>query len=545
MKFLSVSIAVLSGAAAAASTNTSSWDTETWDVIIVGAGPAGIIVADRLSEAGRKTLLIEGGGLSYGVTGGTDRPDWLKGTNLSRVDVPGLYKSIFSDQGDLTCQAVTNAFGGCTIGGSSAINAGLFFQPPDSDFDLYFPDGWKSKDVKNATQKVYSRVPSDDVYSQDKKFYVQSGYDAAVKWIVDGAGFANIDLNAQANQKTKVFGRPVFDYNNGQRGGPVTTYLQTALTRANFHLQHSTRVDHVVRSGDTATGVVVIVNGAEKTVSLNPDGRVILSGGALQSPQILWFSGVGDPSLESDLISKGLLKDAQSWINNTAVGDGLFDNPNTFIELSGPSIQSYVYQYDNPPAADAAAYINSRSGPYSFASETSAFWSTITHDDGSITGLQGTIDSSGFADWTSSNTITLNVYGTSGLKSSGKVVLGNKNLPGPSDDVYYSDPRDADDIATFIRSIYDGLDGNVLKPLNLPLNSTQQQIRDYITSQTAYTRGEVNHWSSSCRIGSCVDVNTVVKGTKNIHVVDGSIVSPLTVNPQVPVAVLSGKKLVS
>lgn len=66
------------------------WTTETYDYIIVGAGPAGIIVADRLSETGAKTLLLEQGGPSYGITGGTERPDWLTGTNLSRVDVPGL-----------------------------------------------------------------------------------------------------------------------------------------------------------------------------------------------------------------------------------------------------------------------------------------------------------------------------------------------------------------------------------------------------------------------------------------------------------------------
>ena len=71
---------------------TTDWTTETWDAIVVGAGPAGIIVADRLSEAGKKTLLLEQGGKSYGIVGGTEKPSWLSGTNLSRVDVPGLCK---------------------------------------------------------------------------------------------------------------------------------------------------------------------------------------------------------------------------------------------------------------------------------------------------------------------------------------------------------------------------------------------------------------------------------------------------------------------
>lgn len=66
------------------------WIKSQWDAIIVGAGTAGIIVADRLSEKGLRTLLLEQGGPSFGITGGRERPDWLNGTNLSRVDVPGL-----------------------------------------------------------------------------------------------------------------------------------------------------------------------------------------------------------------------------------------------------------------------------------------------------------------------------------------------------------------------------------------------------------------------------------------------------------------------
>lgn len=94
-------VAFLSSALAAPlsiSLGEQDWTKQEWDAIVVGSGPAGIIVADKLSEAGKKTLLLEGGGKSYGITGGTEKPDWLAGTNMSRVDIPGLCKLLFNLQ---------------------------------------------------------------------------------------------------------------------------------------------------------------------------------------------------------------------------------------------------------------------------------------------------------------------------------------------------------------------------------------------------------------------------------------------------------------
>ncbi|KAK3062826.1 hypothetical protein LTS18_003277 [Coniosporium uncinatum] len=299
-----------------------------------------------------------------------------------------------------------------------------------------------------------------------------------------------------------------------------------------------TRVKHVTRNGDEATGVLATVNGTERIIPLSDGGRVILSGGALQSPQILMYSSFGEPAILQNLSSTGILDLPRSqWINNSAVGDELFDNPNIFIELSRPDLHSYVYSYASPPSSDESAFLNSRSGPYSFASETSAFWDNKAYNSSDVVGFQGTIDSSGFSDYTNNSTITLNVYEISGLKSKGRVVLDSeKHLPGPSSDVYYSNERDAQDIVAFIRGIFDALPSD-LTPLAIPRNATIEEIETYITTPSAYAVGMVNHWSGSCRFGSCVDVNTTVIGMKNLNVIDGSIVAPLTVNPQMGIMI--------
>nr|UMZ45322.1 hypothetical protein [Paramyrothecium sp.] len=530
------------------------WSSREWDIIVVGAGTAGIIVADRLSEAGLSTLLLELGGPSYGITGGTEKPGWLEGTNLSRVDVPGLYKSIFEGGSSLQCPSdIVNAFQGCTIGGSSAINAGLYFQPPASDWDDYHPRGWQSADVEAATARLLDMQPAITTYSVDDKFYLQSGYEAAKDWIVRSAGFANISIDKEPDRKEKVFGRPAYNYIEGQRGGPTRTYLQRALARNNFHLQTGARVEHVVRKKGVASAVFAKVDKKDVIIKLASKGRVILSAGALLSPKLLMYSGIGPADGLKNLseAKHTPYTSPDDWIVNEAVGQGLFDNPNTFIELSSPAVKSYTYSYNDPPAHDKELYMASRSGPYSFGSQTSVFWDFIPHEDGSRTGLQGTIDSAGFTDFTSNNTITLNIYGTSGLLSTGRVQLSQDGnfTAGPSSDVYYSDKRDAEDIAKFIYAIFQHLPPSTpkfpaksgLTPLNIPQNSTVEQIQKYITTPSSYAVGQVNHWSSSCRIGRCVDADTKVVGTDNIHVIDASIISPLTVNPQFGVMVAGEK----
>jgi cellobiose dehydrogenase (acceptor) len=102
----------------------------TYDYIVVGGGAGGIPIADKLSEAGKKVLLIEKGPPSSGRWGGTMKPSWLDGTNLTRFDVPGLCNQIWVDSAGIACTD-TDQMAGCVLGGGTAVNAGLWWKVSD------------------------------------------------------------------------------------------------------------------------------------------------------------------------------------------------------------------------------------------------------------------------------------------------------------------------------------------------------------------------------------------------------------------------------
>lgn len=398
-------------------------------------------------------------------------------------------------------------------------------------------------------ERLYERQAPEQVTSQDQKLYAQSGYEAARKWLVDGAGYSEVNINDKPDDKYAVFGHTEYDYTNGQRGGPVTTYLQTALARDNFLLKSNVTVTRAVRTGPKVSGVLATVDGKEVTIKLSPAGRVVFSGGAIFSPSLLMHSGIGPADVLATMAQAGALDSTlipSTWINNSHVGANLFDNPNTFIVLSSPNVESYTYSYQSPMASDRDLYLAQRSGPYAFAGQTSVFWSYINHTDTPPSGLQGTIGTAGAFDYVNGSSITLNVYGTSGMLTTGHVTVTQNPedgifVPGPSSGMYYSDAagRDADDIAQFIFDIFSALakSDSGLEPLNIARNATKEEIKAYITTPSNYAVGAVNHFSSSCRIGKCVDSSTRVIGMDNLHVIDASILAPLTVNPQFGVMV--------
>lgn len=144
-----------------------------------------------------------------------------------------------------------------------------------------------------SVEKVFSRIPGTDRPSMDGKLYLQEGYNIIGGALLD-SGWNNVTANEVPDSKQQSFSHTPYMFSNGERGGPMATYLVSASERPNFTLWMNTTVNRVIREGGHITGVELeafgeggyygVANVTEST------GRVILSAGTFGSAKILMRS---------------------------------------------------------------------------------------------------------------------------------------------------------------------------------------------------------------------------------------------------------------
>ncbi|KAM0234935.1 hypothetical protein ACHAP5_009930 [Fusarium lateritium] len=518
MRFTTVVGSALLGLVSAAE-NTTIRKT-TYDYIVAGAGASGLVVAEKLADAGHSVLLVERGGPSYYSTG--NRDDLMKwNKSVTAYDVPGM--AYYTDSSP-TIQWCTDiaASAGCLLGGSTMLNALMFVKPRAADFEGW-PKGWQWEDgVSDAAKGVFERMPGSILPSADGKRYDDGAFEVMSEFL-ESNGWGEVNALENVEAKDKVFTHPPWLISNGLRGGPVRDILPDAEALDTFTLQLHAKVIRAVRNGPIVTGIEVEhEDGSREIIKLNKGGSVILSSGTHSTPRILFNSGIG-PKDQIRIVQSGSTKvklpPASQWID-LPVGQRLKDHPIVVVDFqTKDKLQALPSTAFTDPNDETVELFAEGSGLLSQSAQRLNFWKSVEGSDGVTRYVQGTVNAP------ENNTISAKVYLTHGLTSHGTLEItpdGNTNITRTP---FLNTKGDRAALKTFVGELlsYARQPGSVL---TVPSNVTANSILEVSYSG--------NHHLGSANMGakndgqSVVGPDTRVWGTKNLFVVDGSM------HPEVP-----------
>ncbi len=304
-----------------------------YDYVIVGAGSAGCVLAARLTEnPSVRVLLLEAG-----------PPD-----DADEIHIPAAVNLLFQSSYDWGFRTVPQdrAAGqsvywprGKVIGGSSSINAMIYIRGNKHDYntwrDEYGCDGWGFNDILPYFIRAENNSRGTSAYHGgtgplsviDPKFKSPSAA-AFISAAVNSGAAANNDFNSATQEGVGFY---QVTQKDGRRWSVADAYLHPAADRPNLTIQTDALVTSVMIEGGRAVGVRYLSRGSEHVARV--EAEVILSGGAINSPQLLMLSGIGPAD---QLREHGIGVQADS----PGVGGNLSDHPIVTALWSTPGVRS-------------------------------------------------------------------------------------------------------------------------------------------------------------------------------------------------------------
>ena len=272
-------------------------EAETYDFIVVGAGSAGCVLADRLSASGKHTVLLL-------EAGGEDKHLWIHipigyGKLFTDARVNWLYQT--APEPELNNREILQPRGK-VLGGSSSINGLLYIRGQRQDFDHWRQlgnVGWSYEDVLPYFKKSEAQCRGSDAFhGGDGPLTVSDQVEPheVCEAFIRACGEVGIPRNDDFNGATQE-GAGYFQttMRNGRRWSTARAYLKPARGRANLTVATGALTERVLVEGGIATGVQYRWHG--RSIAARARGEVILSAGAFGSPQILQLSGLGPAAL--------------------------------------------------------------------------------------------------------------------------------------------------------------------------------------------------------------------------------------------------------
>ncbi len=300
---------------------------ERFDYVIVGAGSAGCVLADRLSADGRSTVLL----LEYG---GSDRSIFIQMPSALSIpmNMPKYNWFYHTEPEPHLGGRVMHTPRGKVLGGSSSINGLVYIRGNAQDFEGWNAQGasgWAYRDVLPYFRRTEKRQEGGNEYRGDRGKIgtrygtLQNPLHAA--WLAAGAQAGYPSTSDVNGFQQEGFGRMDMTVADGRRSSAANAYLRPALRRSNLKVLTHALATRIVVDGRRAVALEYVRGGATHAVRI--DRELILSGGPINSPQLLKLSGVG-PGAELQALGIPVIHDLPG------VGENLQDHLEFYFQVA-------------------------------------------------------------------------------------------------------------------------------------------------------------------------------------------------------------------